>query len=62
MGRIAVDILIDEIEAGERNRPPKRVILEPELVVRRSSCRDAGANDADEDRGRDAVSGRTGRF
>jgi LacI family transcriptional regulator len=62
MGRIAVVILIDEIEAGERNRPPKRVILEPELVVRRSSCREAEASDADKYRGRDAVSGRSGSF
>jgi LacI family transcriptional regulator len=39
MGRSAVELLIEEIESGEESGAPRRVILEPELVVRNSSCR-----------------------
>ncbi len=61
MGSIAADILIDEIETGEQSSSPRKIILEPELVVRRSSCRDAEPAETDEDRGRDTVFGTTGR-
>lgn len=43
MGRIAGEILINEIEAGEHRTAPRKVILEPELVVRKSSCNRAGS-------------------
>jgi LacI family transcriptional regulator len=40
MGRIAAEILIEEIESEQEHPEPRKVILEPELVVRESSCRD----------------------
>ncbi|MFO7848701.1 MAG: substrate-binding domain-containing protein [Spirochaetia bacterium] len=45
MGRIAGEILIDEIEAGEKKSGPRKVILEPELIVRKSSCNKKGGAD-----------------
>ncbi|HDQ15231.1 MAG TPA: LacI family transcriptional regulator [Sediminispirochaeta sp.] len=45
MGRLAVDLLIDEIESGDAKAAPRRVILEPELIVRKSSCRSTGSDE-----------------
>lgn len=38
MGITAAEILIDEIDREPGEIPPRRVILEPELIVRASSC------------------------
>jgi len=40
MGRTAAEILIEKIENSENPPPPRRVILEPELIIRSSSCRE----------------------
>jgi LacI family transcriptional regulator len=36
MGRIAVEILLDRLHPGDTAQPPRRVVLEPELIIRRS--------------------------
>jgi DNA-binding LacI/PurR family transcriptional regulator len=38
MGSTAAEILIEEIEGRPGETPPRKVILEPELIVRSSSC------------------------
>jgi len=40
MGRTAAEILIEQIEENTGDIPPRKVILEPELVTRNSSCRE----------------------